>query len=78
MSKIIVNYTLYLGTMANKVALGKARQDNNKTFERLGFPVEDLVCKNYIGKNRTWKKIKDSSAVNRFRQDVRTQNITRR
>jgi len=25
----------------------KARQDNNTTFERLGYPVEDLVCKNY-------------------------------
>ena len=47
MSKIIVNYTLYLGTMADKVALGKARQDSNTTFERLGFPVENLVCKNY-------------------------------
>lgn len=47
MSKIIVNYTLNLGTMADKVALGKARQDSNTTFERLGYPVEDLVCKNY-------------------------------
>lgn len=35
MSKIIVNYTLNLGTMADKVALGKARQDSNTTFERL-------------------------------------------